>query len=132
MLRRKQDLQLDAGGIEQDVDRGAELAVDAAGIGKQAYLLALQAFETGLLEHFDAGEHFGGGRDGLGGACLGSVGGLSRLPLRPLPAGAQRRQQRHPDQEQSFHYGISIFLRAMTAARQVPRQETITRVKKPT
>ena len=75
MLRREKPHQVHVFGLEENVDGRMELAVDAAGIGEQAHLLAFQAREAAVAKHFDARfDH----RSGVAGLGLRAAAGAER------------------------------------------------------
>ena len=67
VLRRVERDELDVRRLEENVDRGAQLAVHARGVGDQADALAFQARETAVPQDFDARLDLRGGGFSRGG-----------------------------------------------------------------
>ena len=59
VFRAEEGHDFNSGGLEEDVDGGVQVAVDAAGVGDYSYLLACELGEASIAEYFYSGFYLG-------------------------------------------------------------------------
>ena len=75
VLRREETHEIHILRLIQDINRGLQVAVHAAGVGEQAHFLAFETGEAAVTEHFDARlDH----RCETAGLCLRTAAGAER------------------------------------------------------